>query len=147
MRLAFLFVVAVVCACFFSPARADAALHICNQTPQKVFVAVAVVSMETTCDHAICTKVDGWFNIEAGQCTTAVGGDLDLYGKFYYYYADDGYGGHKWSGDRQYCVDAQNSFHYWNPDESTCPTKTGFREITIDDDEITAHDKTVYITL
>lgn len=147
MKPAILFAGALICAWLLSqPARADAALRICNHTPQKVFVAVAVKSMETTCDNAICKKSDGWYNIEPGDCLIAIAGDLDLYGKFYYYYADDGYGGHKWTGAEQYCVDPAQPFDYWNPDESTC-RKVGFREIEISADEILDHDKTVTLTL
>lgn len=102
---------------FFRPAPALAGLHICNKTDKKVFVAVASLS----CDDVIemCdTSVQGWFNIQAGDCATAIGSNLST-DYDYYYYADDGAGG-LWEGSSAFCVDPQNAFHYGDEENSAC---------------------------
>lgn len=112
---------------------AFAALRVCNDSQQKVFVASAVMTMESACPNAICHKSDGWYNIEPGECTIVVRGDLNTdigpSGTSYYVYADDGYSGHKWNGSTQFCVDPAEGFHYTDSEPHGCRAAPGFWHI------------------
>lgn len=113
-----------------SPALA--ALTLCNDAPSKIHVAIGVLTMETQCPNAICERTDGWFNIEPGSCTTVIDGDLDtaLMGTAsYYYYADDDVNGHKWQGDRRFCIDPAQSFHFRTGNGDGCPGSVPMRFI------------------
>jgi uncharacterized membrane protein len=108
---------------FFSPAPADAGLHVCNKTENKLFVSVATLWGD--CDLTWCHEhVQGWWNIEPGDCKTPIGASLDTSGDTdYYYYAEDAQGG-TWSGDLTLCVDGQSAFDYGDSDVDSCESNT-----------------------
>ena len=108
---------------FFRPAPALAGLHICNKTESKVYVAVAIMSGDCMFDW--CNeRVQGWWNIEAGDCKTPIGENLDTSGDTdYYFYAEDS-GGTTWTGSLSLCVDPQNAFDYKDREEEQCTEGT-----------------------
>jgi uncharacterized membrane protein len=112
------------------PLPALAGLHICNKTQSKLSVAVAVMSGD--CDIDWCSeRIQGWWNIEPGDCKTPIGAALDTSGDTdYYYYAEDSQGG-TWTGSLPLCVDSQYEFDYNDREESACVsnTKKNFRRI------------------
>jgi uncharacterized membrane protein len=106
-------------ALWLRPAPALAALHICNKTSLKTYVAVAVLSGD--CVFLECNEhIWGWYNLEPGDCVEPVSADLDTSGDTdYYYYAEDT-GGATWTGDTTLCVDPHYKFDYNDSDDESC---------------------------
>ncbi len=117
-------------ALWLRPAPAVAGLHICNKTENKLYVAVA--SLYGDCLFVDCSeRVEGWWNIDPGDCKTPIGADLDTSGDTdYYYYAEDSQGG-TWTGPMPLCVDPQYAFDYNLREETACAsgTKKNFKRI------------------
>lgn len=115
------------------PLPAIAGLHICNKTDNKLYVAVAVMSGDCYMDWCH-SDVQGWWNIEPGDCKTPIGYALDTSGDTdYYYYAEDANGG-TWTGGLSLCVDPKDAFEYKDREEEDCVTnsKKDFKRIKTD---------------
>lgn len=104
-------------------AKAQAGLHICNKTENKLYVAVAIMSGDCYMDWC-SERVQGWWNIEAGDCKTPIGENLDTSSDTdYYYYAEDSNGA-TWTGGLSLCVDPQNAFDFKDREEEQCVSGT-----------------------
>lgn len=104
---------------FFRPAPAVAGLHVCNKTENKVYVSVATLWGDCYMDWCH-ERVQGWWNIDPGDCKTPIGASLDTSGDTdYYYYAEDSQGA-TWTGDLSLCVDPNNAFDYGDSEADSC---------------------------
>ena len=114
---------------FFRPVPARANLQICNKTDYKVSVAVATLSGDCYIDY--CTeRIQGWWNIDAGDCKTPIGGDLDTSGDTdYYFYAESS--NSTWTGSLPLCIDPNYEFDYNQREDDACTsnTKKNFQRI------------------
>lgn len=120
-------------ALWLHPAPAIAGLHVCNKTENKIYVAVASLSGDCVIDYC-SERIQGWWNIEPGDCKTPIGANLDTSGDTdYYYYAEDSQGG-TWTGGLPLCVDPQNAFDYTYREDDACVTnsKKNFKRIATD---------------
>ena len=147
-----------VAAAIALPIRAEAGLHFCNTTKYAVFVAIAIypkgdlpVAGST---NASLSRVDGWWKIAPGKCTTPIGKPLDasVYGPSrqpnyeYLYFAVTEDGSFHWGGDtsddkegtRHYCVLLSGPFGFWDQGHDsddgpvTCATGASRHFHTID---------------
>ncbi|HEY9180380.1 MAG TPA: DUF1036 domain-containing protein [Candidatus Baltobacteraceae bacterium] len=89
----------------------------------KVDVAIAIMSGDCMFDW--CNeRVEGWWAIDAGDCKTPIGANLDTSGDTdYYYYAEDS-SGTTWTGGLSLCVDPQYAFDYKDREEEQCVSGT-----------------------
>jgi uncharacterized membrane protein len=83
------------------PAPAAASFRVCNESGEKVAVAIAYYGSDS--DGWI---TEGWWNLDDGDCATPVKTDLD--NRYYYLYADSDK--HTWTGDYENCVDPDTAF-------------------------------------
>ncbi len=112
MKISVLRVLAVLFFVWACPAKAD--LRFCNETGQKVDIAIAWHGDGDW--HS-----SGWYKYAPGECASIVDGDLTS--RYYWYYAEVA-GGLKWSGDGDpnsgfFCTQ-QAKFRYRNANQTTC---------------------------
>ena len=86
------FVLPLMLVAFAAPARAD--FRLCNQTSDRVSVALAYTDGKTWVS-------EGWWNLKPTACDTLVQGSLAA--EFYYVYAMDERGG-EWKGKAYMCT-------------------------------------------
>ena len=112
----------VVAAAHPAPALAD--FKICNQSGEKISVAIAYHDRDA--DNWVSR---GWWNLDAGECKTPLAGDLK--DKYYYLYGDGDQ--HYWSGEHSFCVDNSNKFTLNEADTTCSYDYEGFFEIDTGD--------------
>ena len=112
----------IVAAAHPAPALAD--FRICNQSGEKISVAIAYHDQD-----ANNWVSRGWWNLDAGECKTPLSGELR--DKYYYLYGDGEQ--HYWSGQHSFCVDNSDKFTL-NEADATCDYDyEGFFEIDTGD--------------
>jgi uncharacterized membrane protein len=84
----------VIALAAFGARTAAAELRVCNRSTTSVSIAVAFYSSTTP-------VVRGWYNAAAGECITAISGNLD--NRFYYIRAEGADGG-TWGDDYSFCT-------------------------------------------
>ncbi|ANP35680.1 hypothetical protein JL2886_00754 [Phaeobacter gallaeciensis] len=113
------FVTAGLCLAF-SAAPAFAGLEICNDAGRSLSVAIGYADGDTWVSK-------GWWNIDAGDCKTPLGGDLK---NRYYYYRANSSGSAFASGDFTFCTTSQA---FTISGDSECAARgyesTGFRKL------------------
>lgn len=103
------------------PVSAHADLRFCNKTNETVWVTYA----RTDSDPNYTSRdadVHGWWQIEPGNCATALAGQLEFNradGTYvdYYYYAHSRDNHFTWTGNLQLCTDP-NIFDFTNNSQS-----------------------------
>jgi uncharacterized membrane protein len=116
---------AVVAIAAMRPAPAQAAFTVCNQSGERVSVAIAYHDADAD------TWVSrGWWNLDNGECKTPVGGDL----KDEYYYLFGNGDVHTWTGSHDFCVDDDNAFTLNDADTECSYTNHEFFEVDTGDD-------------
>ena len=96
------------------PAPAQANLNICNDSGEKIWVAIAYHDRD-----AGNWVSRGWWTIDSGECKTPLGGNLT--NQYYYLFGDGDQ--HYWSGNHSFCVDSNNAFSL-NQADTTCDYTT-----------------------
>lgn len=114
-----LFVVAAV-----HPSAALADFKICNNSGEKVSVAIAYHDAD-----AGNWVSRGWWNIDNGECKTPLTGDLR--NKYYYLYGDGDQ--HTWKGSNSFCVDNKDAFTLAEADTSCDYDYENFFEVDTGD--------------
>ncbi|HET9029026.1 MAG TPA: DUF1036 domain-containing protein [Candidatus Aquilonibacter sp.] len=101
--------------------QAQAALHVCDRSPQPATVALTTVAASAT---GTVVQSQGWWQVDAGSCAVLIDNDLVpgvlyyLYGKSpQYFWAGDS---KKNSKDAQFCANEQDGFQYMNRDKTQC---------------------------
>lgn len=92
------------------PAPAAASFKLCNQSGEKVSVAIAYHDKES--DNWVSR---GWWNLDDGACVTPLAGSLK--NQYYYIYGDGDQ--HYWRGEHSFCVDNDHKFTL-NEADTTC---------------------------
>ena len=104
----------------FHPSPALASLRVCNDSGEKISVAVAYFGSDSE-----GWTTEGWWNLNDGDCASPIKGDLD--NRYYYLYADGDK--HTWTGDYTNCVDPDNSFTLNHADSDCNYAKKSFFKI------------------
>lgn len=81
--------------CTAAPTAARADLRLCNQTPNRVGVAIGYKDQQTW-------TTEGWWNVAGNACETILAGPLQS--RFYYVYAVDYDQGGEWGGRAVMCT-------------------------------------------
>ena len=106
------------------PATAMADFKICNQSSEKISVAIAYHDQD-----AGNWVSRGWWNVDPGECKTPLSGELR--DRYYYLYGDGEQ--HYWSGEHSFCVDNSDKFTL-NEADTTCDYDyEGFIEVDTGD--------------
>jgi uncharacterized membrane protein len=92
------------------PAPALANFNICNDSGEKIWVAIAYHDA-----NAGNWVSRGWWTIGDGECKTPLAGDLT--NQYYYLFGDGDQ--HFWKGSHTFCVDNTNAFTL-NEADTTC---------------------------
>ena len=103
--------------------RADAGFRVCNQVEQRLSIAFGYV------DRARGWVAQGWWVVNAGQCTSIYNADLD--NRYYYVFAEPTGGGPPWKGGKvPFCIQDKAFLLYqaeYGKDTPEDCTKAGLR--------------------
>ncbi len=122
---------AVVCAvAALSSAPASADFQVCNESGEHVSVAIAYYDAAT--DSMVS---EGWWNMDSGDCRTAIDGDLK--DKYYYLYAESDE--HTWTGSHAMCLNPVHKFTLYDVDTSCDYSWENFFQVDTGDAESYTH--------
>jgi uncharacterized membrane protein len=106
------------------PAPALADFRVCNQSGEKIAVAIAYFGSD---DDGWVSE--GWWNLADGECATPISKDLD--NRYYYLFADGDQ--HTWTGDYDNCVDPSTAFTLKHADSDCNFAKKSFFKVDTGD--------------